>query len=368
MQRTKPYRYPSIAFPQSYRRKSRRAARRTPDEPAMEQYLIEQYLARIGYVSCPEQQIPDPDPDLRPDIRLATEEEDQATTLNQFKQGFTDQQRGSAAISSRSAIQTRGPELREETTSPSTLLDTSFSNPWPQREASYQNFEPRHVHNSPSPPSPPAGPTTETERPAGHHSALERRQNTCLEIERQINACQKQIRSHPSKQKKINKEHEKRIAKLLKPAHDEKQNPFEATRRNEPETAQEAQIEKMRNIYLQYDRGSSIGVPNAELVDGLFVIVANTERHLKKAEEENKAAKGRVAKLEDQLYEARCAIRFEMDDGIGGVEDGVVVEEARRAEVEIGKIEGHKQGRKRKSRGRKGVRDRQTTRGVEWRR
>lgn len=321
----------------------------------MKQYLIEQYLARIGYASCPEQQIPEPEPDSRPDIRLATEEEDQAETLNQFKQGFTDQQRGPAATSSRSAIQTRGPELREEIMSPSFPLDTSSSNPWPEREASYQFFEPRHAHNSPSPPSPSPRPT-ETERPTGHHSALEQCQNTCLEIERQITACQKQIRSHPSKQKKIDKEHEKRIAKLMKPAHDEKPKSFEAARRNGPETAQEAEIEEMRNIYLQYDR-ELIGVPNADLVDGFFVIVANTEHHLKKAEEANKAAKGRVVKLEDQLYKAKCAM-FEMDDGTGSVENGVVAEEARRSEVEMSKIEGHKQRKKRKSRRRrKGAKD-----------
>lgn len=356
MQRTKPNRYPSIAFPRSYRLRNRRAAIRTPDEPAMEQYLIEQYLARIGYASYPE-------PDSRPDISLATEEEDQAETLNQCKQGFTYQQGGPAAISSRSRIQTPRPELREETTSPSILYDTSSTNPWSEREASYQVFEPMRVHKSPSPPSPPARPT-ETERPAVHHSALGNLQNTYLEIERQINACQKQIHSHPSKQKKIKKEHEKRIAKFMKPAHDEKQNPFEATRRTGPEIAQEAEIEEIRDIYLQYDRGSSIEVPNADVVDGLFVIVANTELHLKKAEEANMAAKERVAKLEDQLDEARCAIRFEMDDGIGSVGDGVVVEEATRPEVQMSKTGSPKQGRKRKSRRRReGAKDRRQGKG-----
>lgn len=358
MQRTKPNRYPSIAFPRSYRLRNRRAAIRTPVETAMEQYLIEQYLARIGYASYPE-------PDSRPDMSLATEEEDQAGTLNQCKQGFTYQQRGPAAISSRSRTQTRGPELREETTSPSILYDTSSTNPWSEREASYQVFEPMRGYKSPSPPppSPPARPT-ETERQAGHHSALGNLQNNYLEIERQINACQKQIRSHPSKQKKINKEHDKRIAKFMKPAHDEKQNPFEATRRTGPETAQEAEIEEMRNIYLQYDRGSSIGVPNANVVDGLFAIVANTELHLKKAEEANMAAKERVAKLEDQFDEVRCVIRFEKDDGIGSVGDGVVVEEATRPEVQMSKIGSPKQGRKRKSRRRReGAKDRRQGKG-----
>lgn len=334
---------------------------KTPDESAMEQNLVEQYLARIGYASYPEQQMLEPERYSRPDFRLATVKEDQATIPNQFKQEFTYQQRSSAAISSRSALQTRGPELREETTSPSILPDTSSPNPWPEREASYQSFNPRHAHNSPSPPSPPARPT-ETERPARHHhSMLQPLQTTCLELKRQINTCQKQLRNHPSKLKKITKEHDKRIARFLQPAHDEKQDLFEAAGRYGEETAaQEAIVEEMRDIYLQYDRGSiGKGVPNAELVDGLFAVVADTERHVKKAEEANKAAKGRVVRLEDRLYEVKCAM-FGMDGGIGGVGDGVVVveEEGRQSEVGMGRIEGHKPGKKRKARRRKkGARD-----------
>ena len=319
----------------------------------MEQDLIEQYLARIGYTSRQEQQIPEPDPDPRPDIRPVTTEDDQAMTQNHSHEQFTAQQRDPATISSRSAFQNHRLELRRKKSPPSALPST-FSTSWQGTEASYHDaLEPSHEHMPPSLNQPP-GPPTKAEIIAGHHSELECRQKICLKIERQISACQKEIRTHASKQKKINIEHEKRIAELMPDENRKPSSTSTAEEQNGPTktTAEEAEMEEMRNIYQQYDRGS-IGVPNAELVDGFFAIVANTEHHLKKAEEANSAARAQEVKLEGKLYGARCVV-YEMEEE---VRNGLRGREDRQPKVEdSSRVEGHKEGR-RKSRRWRGAED-----------
>ena len=289
----------------------------------MEQHLIQQYLARIGYASSPDQQSLEPDPNAyRSGTRQATAERLLLKVLDQSKEQYAAQQQQvpTANISSRPAVQIRGLESCDE---PSFLPDASFTTPSSGTETSYEVLEPRHEHESQSShraPLRPIGAETFT----GYHSELERRRRACLKIERQIESCQNEIRAHPSTQKKINKQHEKRIAELVRPPHDEKEKLSDAEMRKRPKTAEEAEVEEMREIYLQYDH-ESIGVANAETVDAFFLIIADTERDVKTAEDANKAAKRRGAKLEGKLYEARCA----MDDGIrgwsgGGAGQGVV--------------------------------------------
>ena len=281
----------------------------------MEQHLIQQYLARIGYASSPDQQGLEPDPNsYRSGTRQATAERLLLKVLDQSKEQYAAQQQqiSTTNISSRPAVQNRGPESYDK---PFPIPDASFTTPSPGTENSYEALEPRHEHESRSShraPLRPIGAETFT----GYHSELERRRKAGLKIERQIESCQQEIRAHPSTQKKINKEHEIRIAELVKPLHDEKEKHSDAEMRNRPKTAEEAEVEEMRDIYLQYDH-ESIGVPNAETVDAFFLIIANTERDIKTAEEANKAAKRREVKLEGKLYEARCAM-LEMDDGIIG--------------------------------------------------
>ena len=109
----------------------------------------------------------------------------------------------------------------------------------------------------------------------------------------------------------------------------------------------------MRDIYRQYDRGLS-GVPSAESVDAFFVIIANTENRVKKAEEANKAARKRGVKLGENLYKARCAMS-EMEGKIERMKKGKLVKEAREQNVEeYCSIGGHKEGKRKLRRG-KGV-------------
>ena len=110
----------------------------------------------------------------------------------------------------------------------------------------------------------------------------------------------------------------------------------------------------MRNIYLQYDR-KLVGRPNAGSVDALFVIIANTEHRLKKAEEANKAAKRLEMTLEEELYKARCAM-FEVEDEIEEVKNGVKETEAMEPNVKKRRAESQKAG-KRKPRRRKEAKD-----------
>lgn len=320
----------------------------------MEQYLTEQYLARIGYASGLEQQIPEPDPIPRPDVRLTTIEEVQAKILYQLEEQHSAQQQTPPTISSRPANQTRMPDLREEAI-PSIHPGTPSTTFVRGTEASYPPLEPSHDYKYPLP-------KTKTKILVGLHSELERRQNICLGIERQIEACHEEIRTHPSKQKKIEKEHEKRIAESVKPERDEKQMAVDAEKRKDAKTAEEAEFEEMRDIYLQYDR-KIIGVPNAESVDALFVVIANTEHHLQKAEEAKRAAKRRVAKLEEKLCKARCAM-FEIEDEIEEVENGAMAQDARESKVGESRFESHKEGKgKGEPRRRKRVKHRQQGKG-----
>ena len=277
----------------------------------MEQHLIQQWLARIGYASSPDHQSLEPHPDARSGLQPATAERLLLKVLDQSKEQYAAQQQQVPAANflSRPAAHSCGPE---SCTEQSFLSDTSSTTPLLGTEANYTVLEPRHGHEfrpSHCIPLRPKGGDTSTR----HHSELERRQETCLKIEREIEICQQEIRAHPSKQNKINEEHERRIAELVKPPHDEKQN---AEIRNQPKTAEEAEFEEMREIYLQYDHGS-IGVPNAETVDAFFAVIADTEGHIKSAEEANKAARMREAKLQGKLYEARCAMDAELVAGGG---------------------------------------------------
>lgn len=319
----------------------------------MERCIAQQYLARIGYISSAEQHIPETDPNPRPDIRLATIEEVQAKILNQLKEQHAAQRPAPATISIRPATQTRTPDFRAEAALSSILPDTPSIISATGTEAQHRTLGPSHKHESPTPP-------TKVEILARLYSELERRQNTCLEIERQIETCRKQIRTHPSKQRKIEKEHEKPIAEFVKPEHNEKQKKIDTEKRKDAKTAEEVEFEEMRNIYLQYDR-EIIGVPTAESVDALFVVVANTEHQIKKAEEAKEIAVRREVKLEERLYEARCAM-FEMEDEIEEVENGGLAKEAREPKVEDSRFEGYKEGKgkgKGKPRRRKGAKDRQ---------
>lgn len=224
----------------------------------------------------------------------------------------------------------------------------------PGTEASHQSLKPRNKPKSLSA-SQPSPPQTKGEILAGLHSELERRQNICLGIEHQIEACQKEIQTLPSRQKRIAKEHEKRITELMAPEHIERQINATTEKQRNTQTADEAQIEEMRNIYLQYERVST-GVPTAESVDAFFVIIANTENHVKKAEQANKAAKRREAKLEEKLYKARCAV-FEMECEIEEVENGRKEEASESNREGIWRTGGHKEGKKKRRRG-KGGKDR----------
>ncbi|KAL9064244.1 MAG: hypothetical protein Q9161_008998 [Pseudevernia consocians] len=346
--------------------KIRLAAMQDPFESTVDQYLTEQYLARIGYASGPEQQIPepgpdpDPDPDPRPDIRLATIEEVQARILDQLKEQQAAQQQASSAISSRPATQTCRPDLLEQALSPSILPDPPSTAHTPGSKARCQSFDSSHEHKPTSPcPSPPP-PLSKTETLAALQFELERRQKICLGIERQIKACQKRLRNHPSKQKKVEEEHDKQIAESLKPVHGEQSTRgVDAAKRKDAKTAEEAEVEEMRDIYLQYD-GGLVGVPTAEAVDALFVVIASTEHHLKNAEEANQGAKRREAKLEEKLYKARCAV-FEVEEEIEVVENGVMEQGAGELRVEKSRAEGHKKENgkgKGKLRSRKGVQSR----------
>ena len=160
---------------------------------------------------------------------------------------------------------------------------------------------------------------------------FEHGQKTCLNIECQIDSTQKELRTHPSKQQKINMEHEKRITRRVQPVQDKKRKYSDAQRRKAPKTTDEAEVEEMRQIYMQYDRGS-IGVPDAGMVDAFFDIIANTEHRLMKAEELPKAAKRREVVLKGKLHKARRAV-LDMDRGIGGVGKGIVRTEVEELEV-----------------------------------
>lgn len=325
----------------------------------MEQHIVEQYLARIGYASGPEQQLPEPEPNPNPrrNFRLAAIEEVQAQILDQLQEQYAAQQQAASTILSRPAIQNCSPDLREEASSPSIFPDMSSTASTPGTESDYQHWEPNLERESLLP-TPPSAPPTKAEILVRLHSELERRQKTCLGIERQMKACQKKIRTHSSRQKKIEKEYDKRIAKFGKPVRGEKQETVDAEKQKDAKTADEAETEEMRDIYKQYDRDLS-GVPTAESVDAFFAVIANTENHLKKAEEANTVAKKREARLEEKLSEARCAV-FEMEDEIEieEVENGATEKEVREPEVEKSRIEGHKEGKRKPKRG-KGVKDRQ---------
>lgn len=320
----------------------------------MEQYLIDQYLARIGYASDSEQHILEPNLNPRPDIRPVTIEEVQAKILHQLKAQYEAQQ-AAATVSSRPAAQTRTPDIGNGI-APSILPDTPSTTCTPGPEASYHTFESRHEPEFPSPPPPPPR-LTKAELLTGLHSELEHRQKICHGIEHQIEICQKEIRTLPIKQKKIEKEHEQRVAQLMKPVHNENQKTDDLEERESVKTAEEAEVEEMRSIYLQYDRDLR-GVPTAESVDALFAVIAETENRLQKAEESNKAAKRREVKLEGKVYRARCAM-FEMEDEIVGVENGgirAMPEDNKESMVEISRI-GAQKGSRRKPRRGKGVKD-----------
>ncbi len=319
----------------------------------MEQYLIEQYLARIGYVSGPGQQTPEQDSNPRADNRLATNRKVQTKIPTHLKEQYTTQEQAPATFIPELPKQNGRQVLCEEMPPLSIPPDTSFPNPMLGTEAGYLPLVPKHKHKSPSrPPSPPR--PTKTELLTGLYAELERRQNICLGIEHQLQTCQKEIRTLPTKQKKIKKQHEKEIATFENAVHNGKQDSVDAEGRREAQTAEEAEIEEMRNIYLQYDR-NLVGRPNVGSVDILFVIIANTEHRLKKAEEANKAAKMREVKMERELYKARCAM-FEVEDEIEEVKNGVKETEAMEPNVEKRRTEGHKAG-KRKPRRRKEARD-----------
>lgn len=330
---------------------SGRAAMHNSLELTMEQCVREQYLARIEHTSDPEQQIPEPDPKPRQDSRLMAIEVAQAKILNQLKKNFAAPKQAPATISAKPATQTRTSDLREEASS---LLASAASTP--ATEASYQSLDPRHERESPPPPP------TKAELLAGLQSELQRRQNICLGIERQLEACQREVRTHIPKQKKIEKEHEKRIVEFMKPEYDEKQKRVDVEKRKDAQTAEEAEFWEMRDIYLQYDREST-GVPNAESVDAFFGIIADTEHHLKMAEEANKDAKRREVELEEKLYRGRCAM-FVIEDEIEELENGGLTKKVRDAEVGETRIEGHKEGKRRPKPG-KGVKDRQEGKGED---
>ena len=315
----------------------------------MEHYLAEQYLTKIGYVSGAEHSIQEPDPDTRSRIRAATTVGIQPM-INPLEEQYAGQVLAPSNLSSRPATQTCRPDPREEAYLPSVLSENPSTNSTPSTEASSQTIEPRHQSMFPSPPPPPP-PHTKAERLANQRSELERRQKICLGIERQIEAFQKKIQSLPSRQEKVAKEHEKRITELVKPENDKRQNKAATEKRREAQTAEEAKIEEMRDIYLQYDC-RSVGVPSAELVDAFFGIIANAEHHVKKAEDANKAAKRREVKLEGNLYKARCAV-FEMEREIEEVKLGGKEVSQPNIEADI-KIGGHKEGKKRRRRGKGG--------------
>ncbi len=310
-----------------------------PFESTMDSYLAKQYLSRIGYAPGPEYLNSGLDPSPRPQIRLATIEEVQAKILTRLKEQYPTPQESPSVTPSRAATHTRVSE--EEASSPSIFPNSPSTTSTPETEASYRPSNPSYEHKSPRPPPPPPPPTN-AEILAALYSELQCSQNVCLGIERQIQACQKEIRAYPSKQKNINREHEKRIAKFANPVHGGKQNSVvHADTLVVAQTAEEARIEEKRSIYQQHDR-ELIGVPTAEAVDGLFAIIASAEHRVKKAEEANKVAKRREEKLEEKLYGARCAM-FEMEDEIEEVENGVVEQEVRESRVGKSGVEGHKE-------------------------
>ena len=319
----------------------------------MEHYLAAQYLERIGYVSGPEQAIPEPDPESRPNINLAAIEEVQPKNLKQLKKRHAAQRPAPSPIPSRPVTRTCRPDQRKEASPPSILSENPSTTSTPSTEAG-NHLKPRHKPKSPSAPPPPQ-PQTKAQILARLHSELERRQKTCVGIEHQLEACQQDIQTLPSKQSKIAKEHDKQITELLKPEHTKRQIKATTEPRRNTQTAEEAQFEGMRNIYLQYEREAT-EVPTAESVDALFAVIADTEYHVKKAEEATKAAKGREAKLEEKLYKARCTV-FEMEIEIEEVEN------ASETNLEGGsRIGGNKEGKKKRRRG-KGVKSRQQGKG-----
>lgn len=349
MTRSRSNRNTSKASFQSHAPTSRRAGKRTPLEHNIEHYLADQYLKRIGYVSGPEHGYQKPDPETKSKIRPATKVEIQPM-MNPLEEQYTAQALAPSNIWSRPATQSCRSDLREEAWSPCVLSDNPSTTSTPSTKAGYQTMESRQKSMYSSQ-TPPPSPQTKAERLTNLHSELQRRQKTCLGIERQIGACQKEIQSFPSKQHNIAKENEKRISELVKPENDKRHKKAATEKRRDPQTAEEAKIEEMRDIYLQYDC-KSVGVPPRELVDAFFGIIADTEHHVKKAEGANKAAKRREGKLEESLYKARCAV-LEMEREIEEVKIGGREASQPRREADC-RIGGIREGKKRRKRGKGG--------------
>ena len=206
-----------MAFHQFRRLTPGRGATRSPLECNMEQYLIEQYLARIGYVSGPGQQI----------LEQATNQEVQTKIPTHLKEQYTTQEQAPATFIPGLPKRNGRQVLCEEMPPLSIPPDTSSPNPMLGTEAGYPLLVSKHKHKSLSrPPSPPR--PTKTELLTGLHSELERRQNICLGIEHQLQTCQKEIHTLPTKQKKIKKQHEKEIATFENAVHNGKKHPVDA--------------------------------------------------------------------------------------------------------------------------------------------
>lgn len=122
-----------MASSQLHSVKPGRALTQDASERTMEQYLIEQYLARIGYAS---------DLNPGPDIKAATIEDVQSKILNQLK------------VQQRPA---RMPDLHE-----GIPLNTRSTNSTPRPEASHHTFVHGYESELPSPPPTPP-PPKETE-------------------------------------------------------------------------------------------------------------------------------------------------------------------------------------------------------------
>ena len=315
-------------------RTSERADTQSSFELTMEQYLVERYLARIGYVSGSEQQDPEPDPAPSSDIRLANIEKVQAKILTLLKAQFAAQQQPCTTIPSRPAAQTRAPDLHEEPPSPSTLPNAPSTTSTPRAKTNHQPFKPRRGPKS-RPPPPPPPLATKAEILARLYPELERRQKLCSALERQIEARQTQIRAHPSKRQKIDKEHAERIAKSATPVHNDQHRKAAVAERKAARTAEDADREATRDDRRRYDRASR-AVPTPEPADALPALMAPAERRLKDAD-----AGG-------TLRGAKCAL-FATGEEIGGV--GYGVGELRGGD---GGIEGRGEGRKGKRRGGKG--------------
>ena len=222
----------------------------------------------------------------------------------------------------------------------------------PEIESSCPILEGSPGHKTPSSLLPPPCPNS-TEFLTVLYDELERRQHVCLGIESQINACQKQIRSLPSKQKKIKQKHEKPITDFENSMHEEKANLVDAGRRKTTQTAEEAEIEEMKDIYRHFDR-HPVGVPFADSVDAFFGIIANTERHILKAEEAKSAAERRNVRLEEKLYRAICAV-LEMKDEIERLDDGLWENELGGSEVENSRTEVQDRSRRKPKRRKRGT-------------